>query len=452
MWLLDDVVKAVNGRLLRRGRETFTGISTDSRTIQDGELFVPIVGASFDGHVFINEALEHSRGGTLCTQGSERLIGEGPSTVILVKNTVDALLSLARFKRERLSGTFIGITGSNGKTTTKEILVTMVQRKFSVHFNEKNYNNLIGVPMSILSIKNNPEVCIFELGTNKKGEIKKLARTTIPTESLITNINPSHLEGLNGLEVILEEKLDLFHHTQKGGRLFVNADDPYLTMRHTGLERTILTFGIDKRADFRLVVEEDLGWDGFQISITSSGDFIEAKTPLLGKHNLYNLLAATTIACAIGIDEGAIACAIEEFKPYDKRFRPMKTEKGYTVIDDSYNANPSSMQWAIQTLVALPSRGKKVAILGDMRELGEKSAGYHRALGAILKNADIPLIALFGEEVRETYYELGPGHATVFDDKKKLIEYVSVRLNPNDTVLVKGSRALQMEEIVEALK
>jgi len=452
MWRLEDVVQAVNGTVLKKEREVFTGISTDSRTIRDGELFIPVTGANFDGHSFIGGALKRSGGGALCRKDCPTPLADATGTVILVEDTGAALLDLARFKREKLSGRFIAITGSNGKTTTKEILVSMVKKRYTVHCNEKNLNNLIGVPMSILSITGDPEACIFELGTNMPGEIKKLTRTTGPDISLITNINPSHLEGLETIEGILEEKLDLFYHTKEGGKVFVNADDPLIMPRYHDPGRTAITFGIDKDAAYRLRVDENLGWEGSRISITSVGAAISAHTPLLGRHNLYNLLAAATMASAMGVDGAMIAEAIGGFTSYDKRFQPVKAKKGYVIIDDTYNANPSSMQWAIQTLINLPAQGKRAAILGGMKELGKDSALYHRQLGAALKATDIGLIALIGEETREIYDELGPGRAALFDDSGKLIEYVTARLDAGDTVLVKGSRAFKMEEIVEAIK
>ena len=328
----------------------------------------------------------------------------------------------------------------------------MMRKRYSVHFNEKNLNNLIGVPMSILSITGDPGICILEMGTNTPGEIRKLALATDPDGSLITNINPSHLAGLKTIEGILEEKLDLFHHTRKEGRVYINADDPLIAPRCQGLGQTAFTFGIDRDALFRLRVEKDAGWEGAEISIVSEGGLIRARTSLLGKHNLYNILAAAAIASVMEVPADDIAGAIEEFRSYDKRFQPVMTGKGYVVIDDTYNANPSSMQWAIRTLTGLPSQGKRVAILGGMKELGEKSAEYHRELGATLRASGIALIALIGEEMRETLEELGPDRATLFDDRKRLIEYTAARLDAGDTVLVKGSRAFKMEEIVEALK
>lgn len=452
MWRLEDVVKAVGGTVLKKEKEVFTGISTDSRTIQSGELFIPILGKSFDGHAFIAGALTRSRGGTLCRNDHPVPLADAQGTVILVEDTNQALLDLARFKRDSLSGRFISITGSNGKTTTKEILAAMMKKRYSVHYNEKNLNNLIGVPMSILAITDDPDMCILELGTNMPGEIHKLAVTANPDASLVTNVNPSHLEGLMSLDGILEEKLDLFRYTKEAGKIFVNADDPGIAGRYRDQGRDAVTFAIDSDADFHLTIDEDLGWEGVAISITSSSGTIKAQTALLGRHNLYNILAAAAIASTVGVDTALIAQAIAEFRSYDKRFQTMRTSRGYILIDDTYNANPSSMTWAIRTLAGLPAEGKKVAVLGGMKELGDDSARYHRELGTYLKSAGIELIVLLGEETKDTFAELGDTRAAHFDGKESLIGYLNSHLDSGDAILVKGSRAFKMEEIVEALR
>ncbi len=451
MWRLEDIVKAVGGTVLKKEKEVFTAISTDSRTIGKGELFIPILGKSFDGHTFIGAALKRSGGGTLCRADSPVSLADAGGTVILVEDTNQALLDLARFKRDSLSGTVISITGSNGKTTTKEILAAMMKKRYGVHFNEKNLNNLIGVPMSILSIAGDPDMCILELGTNTPGEIRKLAVATDPDASLITNVNPSHLEGLTSLEGILEEKLDLFRYTREGGRIFINIDDPGIAGRRHDVERTAVTFGIDNEADFRLTIRKDLGWEGSDVLITSPAETIEGRTPLLGRHNLYNILAAAAIASTMGVEGTLIAEAIGEFASYDKRFQPAMSSKGYVIIDDTYNANPSSMRWAISTLAALPAAGKRIAILGGMKELGEESSRYHRELGTYLGHAGLGLIVLLGEEMKDTMAELSGAPAAHFDNKEDLVGYVTSQAGPGDTILVKGSRAFKMEEIVEAL-
>ncbi|HOE17435.1 MAG TPA: UDP-N-acetylmuramoyl-tripeptide--D-alanyl-D-alanine ligase [Syntrophorhabdaceae bacterium] len=451
MWHLDEVLKATKGVTLRVEKETFTGISTDSRTIAEGELFVPITGKTFDAHMYLLDAYERSNGGTICEKEREALCVTLQGTIVLVEDAEQALLDLARYKLQKTQATRIAITGSNGKTTTKEMLVDMAKRAFPVHFNEKNYNNIVGVSKSILSIEGEPEFCIFELGTNSKGEIGRLACAIEPDLSLITNINPSHLEGLGDIEGVLEEKLDLFHLTKEGGTIFVNADDP-LIQHYKDEKHTAFTYGIENHAMFRLTVDKSLGWEGAAFTLHFPGDSIHTRTTLLGRHNLYNILAAASIAYSIGAKPDRIQESVEAFSSYAMRFRPVVAKEGYTIVDDSYNANPSSTEWAIKTLLELPAAGKKIAILGDMKELGTKSSHYHRELGRVLSQSPIPVIALIGEEIKETFRELGSGRARLFDDKDRLVDFIKRKAEKGDVILVKGSRASKMEEIVEALK
>jgi UDP-N-acetylmuramoyl-tripeptide--D-alanyl-D-alanine ligase len=451
MWCADEILKAVNGVAFRIEHDIFSAISTDSRTIVGGDLFVPINGKSFDGHAFIGDAYERSHGGALCEKGREDVLKVAKGSIILVDDTTKALLDLARYKRRQIPGTVIAITGSNGKTTTKEILVAMIGGERKVHFNEKNFNNLIGVSKSVLAVEGSPEVLVFELGTNSRGEIRQLAQVTEPDVSLITNINPSHLEGLNDLDGVLEEKLDLFRHTRERGHILINADDPSLFPRYQDAGHISHTFGIYSHADFQLIIEEGLGWNGYDIALKFLNDSIRVRTSLLGMHNLYNILSASSIAHIVGVSTEKIRNAIEAFNPYAMRFRPIMTKKGYTVVDDSYNANPASVKWAINTLSSLPCSGKRIAILGDMKELGVKTAYYHEELGRFLKKTNIDTVILIGEQVKEVAKELNNGRGKLFDNKSSLIDYARHHVAVGDVVLIKGSRAAKMEEIVEAL-
>lgn len=451
MWLVSEIVEVVNGTPFRVERESFTGISTDSRTIGRDELFIPLPGKNFDGHLYVDTAYERSLGGSLCEKGRRDIIESARGTLILVDDATKALLALARHKRKGLGGTVIAITGSNGKTTTKEILAHILKTSCTVHYNEKNLNNFIGVSKSILSVDGDPEVLVFELGTNSKGEIGTLASLVEPHISLITNVNPSHLEGLSSIEGVLEEKLDLFRFTKTGGIILVNADDRVIWENHGDKDHKVRTFGISEKGDFSLSVVEDLGWKGAVIRLNFNSRTLETRTGLLGVHNLYNILAAAALAFLEGMDPEGIAAAVESFSSYAMRFEPIRSPRGYTVVDDSYNANPSSVIWALRTLLHLPCEGKRVVILGDMKELGDKTDHYHREIGAFLKKNNIPLVLLLGDSVKETFKEAGSKKARLFEDKKDLVNFAKGCIAGGDVILVKGSRAAGMDEIVEAL-
>jgi UDP-N-acetylmuramoyl-tripeptide--D-alanyl-D-alanine ligase len=451
MWQLDDLLKAVHGTLLHKEREQFVAISTDSRSIKKGELFIPLIGPKFDGHDFVLGACIKSGGGSLCQKGREAACQGAGGTIILVEDTTKALLDLARHKRKQLSGTFVAITGSNGKTTTKELLAHVMSEFAPVAYNEKNYNNNIGVSQTILSITGQPAYCILELGTNHPGEIALLAELVEPDLSTITNIHASHLEGLGDIAGIFREKVSLFERTKEGGAIFINIDDPTLRPVAERPMRRAYTYAIELPADFMLSREEARGIGGFDLELSLQGEKVRTTTRLLGTHNLYNIVAAVAIAHVCGVRRETIREKLATFEPFAGRFRAITSKKGYTIIDDAYNANPASMEWAIETLEQLPCKGKKIAILGEMKELGEKNAYYHRELGRLLKRSGLSTILFFGEAARAAYDEMNNGRAKFFDDKAALIAHAAALARRDDLILVKGSRAMKMNEVVEGL-
>jgi UDP-N-acetylmuramoyl-tripeptide--D-alanyl-D-alanine ligase len=450
VWPVETIIQGVNGIAHQIERTTFSAISTDSRSIAPGEFFIPLKGLSFDGHAFIDAAYGRSGGGSLCDRTRQEVYANARGTVILVDDTNKALLDLASYKRERIQASFVAITGSNGKTTTKELLLHLAGNFIPVVSNEKNYNNQVGVAKTMLAIEGSPDYCIFELGTNHKGEIRTLTRMVRPHMSLITNVAPSHLEGLADLEGVAAEKLDLFETTLPGGAIFINADDPSLAS-YKRADCTLYTFGMRGRADFMLQVAADFGLEGYEIALDLRGEKVIARTRLLGRHNLYNVLTAAALAFSMGVRGAALADALGAFEPYKGRFRPVRSAGGYTIIDDTYNANPASMEWAVKTLASLPCRGKRIAILGDMRELGARSDEYHRGLGRLIQASNLALVLAVGEEMKAAEREAGDGRVRLFDDKKGLVDFVRGRLDRDDIVLVKGSRALGLDEVVEAL-
>ncbi len=452
MWSLDDIVKATGGRPVQIGERSFPAISTDSRTVEAKELFIPLHGPNFEGHRFLGDAMKRSAGGCLCEASKAEFCTGLKGTVILVDDSLKALTRLAAFRRNLFTGTVVGITGSNGKTTTKEILADMVKDDVTCAYNEKNFNNIIGVSKSIIAFETTKECYILEVGTNSPGEIRMLTELIRPHIALITNVNPSHLEGLGDVEGVLDEKLDLFRFTMTGGTIIVNADDPALGPAVTGdPDRKVLRYGIREEADFRLSVVNELGWEGYELSLALPNGTVRAKTPLLGIHNLYNILAAASIAATLGIPAPSIRRSIERFQSFSMRFRPLTSSKGYVIIDDAYNANPASMEMAINAFSRLPVKGRKIAVIGDMRELGDKTLFYHRELGTWLKQSTIDEILLCGEYVAEALNEAKDVRIRFFADKKGLVSHLKKTVSPGDAILVKASRAGKMEDIVEAM-
>lgn len=449
MYSYEEIVKAVSGEVVKLKSRTFSGISTDSRTIKRGELFIPLRGKRFDGHDFIRQAMERDGSGTLCQRERVGSIVDLDCTIISVKDTHEALLRIAALKRDRLHSKVVGITGSCGKTTTKELLVNILKRSFRVSFNEKNLNNQIGVPLSLLSIEGEPEVCVFELGTSLPGEIGNLTRLVRPHISAITNIYPAHLEGLKSIEGVIEEKLDIFRFTEEGGTLLVNSESPIREYKDP--KRRIFLFGRDQNSDFFFEVQEDLGWRGYKVRLTLLGEKLEVRTRLLGMHNLYNVILASSISYLLGMDLETIKEGIEDFSPTNMRMAPILSKGGYKVIDDSYNANPASMEWALRTFSGLPSEGRKIVVLGDMKELGEDSENYHRQIGRLLRTCDFDSILLYGEMMRACYEELSDRDAKYFERKEDIVRHLKEILREGDSVLIKGSRSLGLDSVVEEI-
>jgi UDP-N-acetylmuramoyl-tripeptide--D-alanyl-D-alanine ligase len=451
VWSAEAIIEGVKGTPFRVEKDAFCAISTDSRIIGRDEFFVPLKGPNFNGHDFIEVAYEKTGGGSLCDKNRADIQDRAKGTLILVDDTNQGLTDLARYKRHKTSGTFMAITGSNGKTTTKELLVNIVGNYFSFVCNEKNFNNNIGVAKAMLAIDKSPDYALFELGTNHPGEIELLAGMVEPQISLITNVTPSHLEGLFDLEGVRKEKLSLFDATLPGGKIVINADDPSLSSYKVKPDLQALTFGIHKSADFTLKVIEDKGLNGFDIILTFPQGEIVTSTLLSGRHNLYNVLAASALASIMGMPADLIGRAIAAFDAYKGRFKPVKSSRGYIVIDDAYNANPSSMRWAINTVAGLPSKGKKITIIGDMKELGNRSEAYHRELGHNIASSDVSLALLLGQETKVISELLGNSRSKHFDNREALIDYALTKLHRDDIVLVKGSHSLGMDKIVEAL-
>ena len=359
MWQLDDLLKAVHGTLLNKEREQFAAISTDSRSIKKGELFIPLIGPNFDGHAYVREAYTKSGGGSLCQKGREVACRGAGGTIILVEDTTKALLDLARYKRKRLSGAFIAITGSNGKTTTKELLVHIMSGLAPVAYNEKNYNNNIGVSQTILSISGQPAYCILELGTNHPGEIAHLAELVEPDLSIITNIHASHLEGLGDITGVFREKVSLFERTKEDGAIFINMDDPTLRPVAERPMRRAYTYAKELRADFMLSREEPQGLGGFDIELSLQGKKVRTTTRLLGTHNLYNIVAAVSIGHVCGVPNDTIREKVATFEPYPGRFRVSHRKKATRLLTMHITRTPPPWNGQSTPWSSYPARGKR---------------------------------------------------------------------------------------------
>ena len=434
--LLSQVATAVGGRLVGDDVEVF-GVSTDTRTAQPGELLIALSGPRFDAHEYITADLPVA--GLLVAHPID--VG---TPQVLVGDTRQALADLAHFWAQQCPARRIALTGSNGKTSTKEMLATILRREGHTLYTQGNLNNEIGVPLTLLRLDPEHQFAVIEMGANHAGEIARLTQIAQPHVALITNAGPAHLEGFGSIEGVAHAKAEIYQGLGTTGIALVNADDDYADL-WCGLnaERRMIRFGFSEQADVRGVPLAD---GGFAISL--AGETVAVDLPLAGQHNRMNALAAAAAASAVGVRLEHIAEALANLQPVPGRLKRQTTPAGWTLIDDSYNANPASTRAAIDVLAAEP--GYRVLVLGDMGELGADAESMHAGIGAYAAACGIDV--LYGLGPLSAHAVRGFGAAgRHFMDIEELIEALQRALSGTVSVLVKGSRSARMERVVEAL-
>ena len=417
---------------------TLESIVTDSRKAQQGSLFAALPGERVDGHDFAASAV--------CLGAAALLVArplELPVPQLVVDDVLAALGRIAALLRSRLHPQVIGITGSNGKTTVKEMVAGILRIKGEVLATEGNYNNELGLPLTLFGLDQQHRYAVLEMGASKPGDIAYLADIAQPDVGIVTNIGPAHLEGFGSVEGVARTKGEMFAGLPAGGCAVMNADEPWLTtwqkMNHAG--RTI-TFGAAQDADVRL---DDSG--NRPRILTTAGD-IEVRLALPGRHNLYNAAAATAAALALDIEMELIRQGLERVEPVPGRLNMLHTSAGWTVIDDSYNANPASLYSALQVLTA--QSGEPWLVLGDMKELGIGSTKMHREVGETARTMGVRRLFAIGEMSEHTVDAFGRG-ARHFAGKDELIAALRDELRPAVNCLVKGSRSMGMDAVVQAV-
>lgn len=456
---LQDVLTATGGTLVQRGRSgAFEGVSTDSRTLAAGSLFVPLSGPRFDGHDYIGQATGAGAPGVLVQRGREGLLkGIAAGTaVITVSDTLTALGDLARFWRARFDIPVVAVTGSTGKTTTKEMAAAIMGREKSLLKNEGNLNNLVGLPLTIFRMNATHEAAVLEMGTNRRGEIARLTEIAAPTVGVVTNVGPAHLEGLRSLEMIRDEKGDLYRVMDGRGTAVINLDDPLLAPWAAQWKGRKITFGIDADADVtasRIAHEAE---KGTVFTLLAGGASREILLPVLGFHNVSNALAAAAAALGTGFGFDALCQGLMAFRPVGGRMEVYRLKNGSCLIDDTYNANPASVAAALKTLQGLKGECKSTVILGDMLELGGEAEKYHEEIGRAIADTGVGKAYLRGDFARATAkgaMKRGMKGEQVLVDlsTEETVAHLRACLRTGDWVLVKGSRKMKMEEIVQAI-
>ena len=455
-----EVLRATGGKLLQgKGNAFFQGISTDSRTITEGELFIALKGPRFDGHHYALEALKKKAGGVLIGEdqvGDIRWNGYRSRAVIAVKDTLTALGDIARDWRRKYGPPLVALTGSNGKTTTKEMIAACLETTFPILKTKGNLNNLIGVPLTLLTLTEKERVVVLEMGMNEPGEIRRLTEIAEPDVGLITNIQKVHLEGMGSLERLKEEKGELFRKMRRDGTILVNQDDPRVVDLARDYPGQKITFGIETPAEVMAKEIRLRGVGGTSFTLILEEEAMEVHLQLLGRHFVPNALSAIAVGCLFGVELKQAKEAIEHFQSFPMRMEVVPFKGGKTLINDAYNANPYSMELALETLVEVKGKGRAIAVLGDMLELGNFEKEAHEQLGERVSELSIDFLLALGEDaplVVESAIRHGfPIERTrIVESHSEAISLLRQMLENGDWILVKGSRRMAMEKIVEGL-
>lgn len=459
-WRVTEIIDATKGQLFCGDLgHTFAGVSIDSRKITTGDLFVAIKGEIHDGHSFIKSVIEQGIKGCLIDQRKTDILSKAEWTdtgvvCITVDDTTKALGDMASFNRGRTRVSVIAITGSNGKTTTRKMTSDVVSRRFCTLSTQGNLNNDIGLPLTLLNLSKDHQWAVVELGMNRPGEIERLAEICLPDIGLITNIGPAHLEGLGSMEAVTKAKAELLGKIKPDGMAILNADDSRLMKLAEVTPINVLLFGVSRDAAIRAEFVEEKG-EGLSFSLVLPDETISVHLNTPAMFMISNALAAAAAGHLLGLTAAEIKSGIEAFKPVQGRMNIHKTGKGIHIIDDTYNANPGSMQAAITTLTSLRGKKKGFLIVGDMLELGEHSASMHQKIGAVAARSEISGLYVTGkyaEDIAKGALEEHMNPGNIFKGThEEIIDAVIDRLSADDWVLVKGSRGMTMEKVVQGL-
>ncbi len=444
-WLLSDIQRAIGASLLGADL-AIAGVSTDTRAVSAGQLFVALRGERFDAHDFLDQAV--AAGATALLVSDAARVPAGVSALV-VADTRIALGRLAAAWRARFSLPVIAVTGSNGKTTTKEMIAAILKAQFgdAVLATRGNLNNDIGLPLTLLGLNENHRAAVIEMGMNHPGEIAYLAPLGAPTVAVITNAQRAHLEGMGDMDEVAREKGSIFGGLTADGVAVVNADDAYAGLwRQMAGTHAVRSFGIDRWADVLGAVRQH-GLETLLTLQAAEGN-AELRLPVPGRHNARNAVAAAAACLAAGVPLAAVVTGLEGFAGVKGRLQQRPGIAGAVVLDDTYNANPDSVRAGIDVLAA--TIGHKVLVLGDMGEIGEASGQYHDEIGGYAKSQGIDRLFALGDASQQAVRNFGEG-ARHFCNIDKLIAAVNKELGPETTVLVKGSRFMKMERVADAI-
>ncbi|MFC5703599.1 UDP-N-acetylmuramoyl-tripeptide--D-alanyl-D-alanine ligase [Cohnella faecalis] len=442
------------------GDTLLTGVSTDTRTIKPGQLFVPLVGERFDGHDYLNAAIAAGAAAALW-QRSRPVPADPGVPLILVNDTLDALQTLASSYLETLGARVVSVTGSNGKTTTKDLVSSVLAVRYNVHKTEGNFNNHIGLPLTILRASPDTEVLVLEKGMSGFGEIAKLCSIAQPDVAIVTNIGESHLLQLGTRNGIARAKLEIAAGLKSGGVLVMNGDEPLLAEELAGISMpegaSVLTFGAGEGNDWR-ATDIEVTTEGAAFNAVKDGVAAEYRIPVPGRHNAVNALAAVAAGRLFGLSAADIREGLASAKLTGMRIERSTAKNGAVILNDAYNASPTSVRAAIDLVAGLDGYSRKWIVLGDMLELGGDEAAYHAEIGRYVTAGKAYALWAYGPLSAHTIEHAGlpsqgeEATARHYTDKERLASELLSAVGPHDLVLVKASRGMKLEQIVTALQ
>ncbi|MBI5574480.1 MAG: UDP-N-acetylmuramoyl-tripeptide--D-alanyl-D-alanine ligase [Elusimicrobia bacterium] len=442
---ISKIADTINGHLSINKKIWVTGVSIDSRTIRKGDIFFAIKGEKLDGHNFINDTISKGVAAIVVSQRVS-LIRKLP--IIYVKDTTKALQDFAKYYRNIFNVKVIGITGSNGKTTTKDILTSVLSQKSSVLSSQGNFNNHIGLPLTLFQLEKKHRYCVLEMGTNHRGEIARLCEISSPSVGIITNIGTAHIGNFGSLKNILKEKAELFNSLGSNGIAVINNDDEFITFFAQNLKCKKITFGMKNSADI-MACDILLKAENTTFSLRYKKRKEKIVLPVVGLFNVYNALAGAAAAVSLGYSFNEIAAGIRNFVPQALRMETINLKNGIVIVNDSYNANPTSMRMAIENFAKIFYNNRKVLVLGDMLELGGIEIAEHKKIGEFIKtNKYADSVLTVGDLAKHITDKSG---GVWFENKDKLLEYLKKNLKYGDAVLFKASRKIALEDVVNSL-
>lgn len=448
---LSEICNATQGVLIKQAANMkFNGVATDTRRIRPGDLFIALKGERFDGHDFIIQAIQNGAAGVIMSRTDDLIISDNIA-VIKVDDTLKALQRLASFHRQRYNIPIVAVTGSNGKTTTKDMIAAVLANRFTVLKTEANFNNEIGLPLTLLNLSSIHDVGIVEMGMRGLGQIKELADIALPNVGVVTNVGETHIELLGSIENIARAKAELAECLPKDGMVILNGDNEHVRAMGGKTPARILFYGLEEDCDVQ-GIDINTTATSMTVGIKYLGQVTKLFIPTVGKHNVYNALAAVSVGLGLGMSIDEIGEGLKHFVASGMRLA-IQTKGNYTVINDAYNASPLSMTAAVDTLVEIAS-GRKVVVLGDMLELGHVAIEAHQRIGRKLGQSGIDVVVTVGDLASFIAKEAGrsgSGVSLACKNHEEAANALKQYLMPGDTILIKGSRGMKMEQILDVL-